>query len=161
MTVEIAVSLDHRHCMGSSVSELAGDCPGEKQWFRHWLETRLESKALVLLGKRTHQAMHVYGLKLRERYPQSRWVVLSRQGPGIAQSLEAGFHEGFEQALILGGLSVFEEALSLGVVDRVWIARIATPRSGDLIFPMEYLQRFRLQNIEEKDAFTVEIYVKL
>lgn len=161
MNVEIAVSLDPKNCMGSSTFEETGECPEEKQWFRTWLENRLGRPSLVVLGKKTEAAMDAYGRRLRGLYPESRWVVLSRKGPGLVQILSEGHHAGFSAALILGGLGVFQEALALGSVDRIWIARLLQHRKGDLFFPVQYLDEFRLISREEKGTFILEMYDKL
>lgn len=158
MTVELAVSLDRAGCMGATWTELTGEDPREKRWFRDWLEERLSRSALVLCGRRTVAAMDRYALRLQEAFPNSPWVILSRKGPSLTGALAQGESRGLRMAVLLGGLGVFREALERGLVHRVWVARLALRRGGDLIFPEELLGGARVVERVRYPGFELEIY---
>lgn len=158
MTVELAVSLDRVGCMGATRTEMTGEDPHEKRWFREWLKERLSRSSLVLCGRRTLAAMDRYALRLQEDFPNSPWVILSRKGPSLTEALAQGESQGLRFAVLLGGLGVFREALERGVVQRVWVARLALLRGGDLIFPEEFLGAARIVERVRYPGFDLEIY---
>ncbi len=159
MIVELVVSLDRNNCMGSSVHELTGEDPAEKKWFREWLHQRLPN-ALVVLGRRTHQAMGAFALKLQKTYPNSTWVVVSRQTKTLDDLLNDPQNKKYERVLILGGRAVFDEVLRQGYVDQIWVARIANERRGDLYLLVSDYKNYTLIEEQQYTGFNVEIYTK-
>jgi len=160
MIVELVVSLDKNNCMGSSVQEMSGEDPAEKKWFREWLLQRL-SDALIVLGRRTRQAMGAYALKLQKAYPNSTWAVVSRQSKPLDELMaDPHIKKRYKRVLILGGQAVFDAALRQGYVDQVWVARIPYERRGDLYLIMSDYKNYTLIEQHQYTGFNVEIYFK-
>ncbi|GEM_PF-4051299 len=159
MQILMTVSLDSEGCMGDSKREICGEHPGEKAWFRNWLEGHLKRGASVILGGRTLTAMDAYGRRLQNDFPQSPWFVISRKGPSLEQSLEAvQCSQKDTPVLLLGGKGIFEEALQNNLVDRAWVTRIPQPRIGDLLLPTQVWLGYKLKESFPHDGFTLEVW---
>ncbi len=95
----------------------------------------------LLMGRRTFQSLH--GRRLSGR----RIIVLSRSlnstpatADAVASSLEEGMdlaREAYEESelFIAGGEQVYQQALELGVVDRMYLTVVEAEIEGDTFFP--------------------------
>ena len=117
----------------------------------------------IIMGRKTH-------ISIGKPLPGRKTVVLSRGGGAIpftgsvfhATSLEAALalaqEAGDEEPFICGGGQIYEEAMSAGLVDRIYKTVVEIPVRGDAHFHLDIYgygwKRIEVEHVEEDGALS-------
>jgi dihydrofolate reductase len=107
----------------------------------------------VIMGRTTHES-------IGKPLPERQNIVLSRvhefESPGceIAASLEDAIKKAkSNEVFIIGGESVYRQALEKDLVDKIYLTRIHTEPEGDAFFNIDFSQwKVSSQNYHEADT---------
>ncbi len=119
----------------------------------------------VIMGRRTFESMN------RKPLPKRVNIVLSGtlEQPAdksyfVARTLEQALHlcerDGFEQAFIIGGARVYQEALDKGLVDEMILSELDDAYDGDTHFPKWDRNEWVEARREARDGFAIVTYRK-
>lgn len=155
MTFDIIVAADENNGIGKN-----GGIPWHHQTdlkFFKWLT----ANSTVIMGRKTYESLPIS--KNFGRLPGRKLKVLSRQldylpDAEVYNSLyEALQKSGTSTTFVIGGESIYREALKSPLLDRIYFTRIPGIHDADTFFP-ELPTEFNKTLIVEKDNLKFYIY---
>lgn len=147
--ISIIVAMDDKRGIGKN-NKLPWHIPEDLKRFR-----RLTSQHTIIMGRKTFESILSYTGK---PLPNRINMVITRnpdfraEGVSINTSLEEALSEAKEneqsEIFIIGGAQIFQQAVDMGVVDRIYLTKVEGDYNADTFFP-EYSQFKKIIHEEE------------
>jgi len=157
--INLIVAMDSEGGIGKD-GGIPWNVPLDMEWFKEVTLNREGSKPVLILGSKTRESLPEKGLPGREL------VVLSSKGPYTSLKSALEYAGSITDSIyIIGGATVYGEALKEGIVDRVYLSEIEGTHLCDTFFPMDtfekktYLYSKLLFSSLEKDVAPIVIHL--
>ncbi len=134
--ISIIVAIDDKRGIGKN-NKLPWHIPEDLKRFR-----RLTSQHTIIMGRKTFESIISYTGK---PLPNRINMVITRnpdfraEGVSINTSLEEALFEAKEneqsEIFIIGGAQIFQQAIDMGVVDRIYLTKVEGDYDADTFFP--------------------------
>ena len=79
----------------------------------------------------------------------------------LAQAIEYCFQKKEDEAFLIGGESIFREALESSLPDKIYLTKIHQKYQGDVFFPNIDIKKYRIKNIEDKKEYSFVDYERV
>src|SRR3989344_1122073 len=99
---------------------------------------------IVILGRKTYESMVWYYDRSGRPMPAKLYIVIThdeehktaRENVKTAHSLDEALENGQdEEVFILGGAQIFQQAIDMGIVDRLYLTQVEGDFNCDTFFP--------------------------
>ncbi len=136
LKVSIIVAMDDKRGIGKN-NRLPWHIPEDLKRFK-----RLTSGHTIIMGRKTFESILSYiGKPLPDRINMviTRNPDFKAEGVSINTSLEEALSEAKEneqsEIFIIGGAQIFQQAIDMGVVDRIYLTQVEGDYNADTFFP--------------------------
>lgn len=134
--INIIVAMDDKRGIGKN-NRLPWDIPEDLRRFK-----RLTRGHTIVMGRKTFESILSYiGKPLPDRINMviTRNPDFKAEGVSINTSLEEALSEAKEneqnEIFIIGGAQIFQQAIDMGVVDRLYLTKVQGDYGADTFFP--------------------------
>ena len=158
MKVSLIVAVSENGVIGHE-NRLLWNIPEDLQRFR-----RLTMGHHIIMGRKTFASIGRV-LKGRTSIVLTRTLSLRQKNCVTMDSLEKALehcHQKQEdEAFIIGGNSVFNEALRLGLPNTIYLTRVHRDYQGDTFFPEIDTSKYHLKDIEKREGYSFIDYERI